>query len=243
MLLYNSARCLSGLRTIDEARYYSQLILKALGDVGYLVIILIYSTIIFGVVFQVSRHDALFDFKSLWIDSSSFYFGNFKNNDDHRFSFNTIFYMLSTILNITLILNLLISILGDTYFNINKDKFSLDYNEKASIILEIQKKFYWLRKVNENKYFHVMLSSIVSNEDEKINEKITGIETSLDNLHEEVRNHTEANGELFNDKLAQLENKINDKIGQVEGKITEINETMKQILEFIKPKSEGNKQE
>ena len=248
--LLNFTRGLTGFRVFDGTRYYVRLILRALGDMGYFFIMLGYSTITFGVMFQVSRHDKSFDFKTLWMDSYSLNFGNFEAQDEYNFSFETVAYMLATIVNVILMLNLLISILGDSYSNFQNDKVFIDFSEKASVILEIQKMFFWVGNVTENKYFHVLCSSTAADEDETMDERITGIENSLENLHEEVRSHSEANSGLFSDKLVLLDNKMHDKIGQVEGKITgletkfnEMNETMKQILDFVKPKVEEKKEE
>ena len=211
-------------------------------------------------MFQVSRHGQSFDFKTLWMDSYSLNFGNFEAQDQYNFSFETIAYMLATIVNVILMLNLLISILGDSYSNFQTDRILIDYSEKASVILEIQKMFFWVGNVTENKYFHVLCSSTAADEDETMDERITGIETSLDNLHEELSNNGNSTREQFSDKFVLLDNKINDKIGQVENKIAgletkftemneaikpilEMNEAIKQILEFVKPKVEEKKKE
>ena len=237
--LLNFTRGLTGFRVFNGTRYYVRLILRALGDMGYFFIMLGYSTITFGVMFQVSRHNNSFDFKTLWMDSYSLNFGNFDAQDEYNFSFETIAYMLATIVNVILMLNLLISILGDSYSNFQNDKVFIDYSEKASVILEIQEMFFWVGKMTENKYFHAMCSSSANDNEENMDERITGIETSLDNLHEELRCHSEANSGQFRDNFVLLDNKFHDKIGQVEAKFekkfNELNENMKQILELLKP--------
>ena len=245
--LLNFTRGLTGFRVFDGTRYYVRLILRALGDMGYFFIMLGYSTITFGVMFQLSRTNTVFDFKTLWMDSYSLNFGNFEAQEQYQFSFETLAYMLATIVNVILMLNLLISILGDSYSNFQTDKVFIDYSEKASVILEIQKMFFWVGIEKEYKYFHVMCSSAAADEDETIDERINGIETSLNNLHEVVKKDCEANREQFGEKLMLHENKINDKIGQLEinfqKKLDEVNDNIKQILLFVQPKVEEKKVE
>ena len=249
--LLNFTRGLTGFRVFDGTRYYVRLILRALGDMGYFFIMLGYSTITFGVMFQVSRHGNSFDFKTLWMDSYSLNFGNFEAQDEYQFSFETLAYMLATIVNVILMLNLLISILGDSYSNFQNDKVFIDFKEKASVILEIQKMFFWVGNVTEKKYFHVLCSSTDAGEDETIDERVAIIETSLECLSEKLTIHSKLVNEKFSDKLLLMENKFHDQIEQVKTmsksqfdelkerskqQFDELNETSKQILEFIKPK-------
>jgi hypothetical protein len=144
-------------------------------------------------------------------------------------------------------LNLLISILGDSYSNFQTDKVFIDYSEKASVILEIQKMFFWVGIEKEYKYFHVMCSSAAADEDETIDERITGIENNLESLREDFKSHSNATSNKFSDRLDVLENKFNDKIGQLETnfqkKLDNVNDTMNKILEFVKPKVEEKKVE
>ena len=245
--LLNFIRGLTGFRVFDGTRYYVRLILRALGDMGYFFIMLGYSTITFGVMFQLSRANTVFDFKTLWMDSYSLNFGNFEAQEQYQFSFETLAYMLATIVNVILMLNLLISILGDSYSNFQTDKVFIDYSEKASVILEIQKMFFWVGIEKEYKYFHVMCSSAAADEDETIDERITGIENNLESLREDFKSHSNATSNKFSDRLDVLENKFNDKIGQLETnfqkKLDNVNDTMNKILEFVKPKVEEKKVE
>jgi hypothetical protein len=248
--LFNFTRGLTGFRLFDGTRYYVRLILRALGDMGYFFIILGYSTITFGVMFQVSRHGKPFEFKTLWMDSYSLNFGNFEAEDNYNFSFETVAYMLATVVNVILMLNLLISILGDSYDSFQGDKVFVDYSEKASVILEIQKMFFWVGKSTENKYFHVMCSSNAAEEEVTMDEKVDKIMTNLESSRNENLKQDTVTREVLGDNIKLLENKFQDKIstveskiGGLEGKFTEFSETLNKILEHVKPKPEEKKEE
>ena len=246
--LLSFIRGLTGFRVFDGTRYYVRLILRALGDMGYFFIMLGYSTITFGIMFQVSRQNNTLDFKNLWMDSYSLNFGNFEAQDQYYFSFETIVYMLATMVNVILMLNLLISILGDSYSNFQIDKTLIDFSEKASVILEIQKMFFWVSNVGDNKYLHVLCPSITNHEEESVDGKMNAINTSIKNFNEVIRSQGNAFGEFMIDKFNLLDKKYQDKIVEVENKISKIenklnetNEILKQILVFVKPKIEEMK--
>lgn len=216
--LLNFARGLTGFRLFDGTRYYVRLIIRAISDMGYFLIMLSYSTITFGVMFQVSRTGEPFEFKTLWMDSYSLNFGNFEPQDNYQFSFETIAYMLATLVNVILMLNLLISILGDSYSNFQTDKVKIDFSEKAGVILEIQEMFFWVGKGSSQKYFQVLCSSTIAEEEVAVDALIDALDKKVENMNTELTESIK----LLNDK--------------VEGKLAELTENVLKVIELVTPK-------
>ena len=76
-------------------------------------------------------------------------------------------FLIASVLNVVLMLNLLISILGDTFDQFQIDKSIIDYKEKAEWALEIETLFFFVRKESDSRYMHFCISS--NNDEEEQN--------------------------------------------------------------------------
>lgn len=161
VMLLNFMRGLTGFRLFDGTRYYISLIIRALDDMKYFVIMFSYSTITFGVLFLVSRDTADQDpdlsFASLWMISYRLSFGDYADpNSQDLYTIETMTFISVTFINVVLMLNLLISILSDTYEHFQLDRDIIDFKERAQFTLEIQKLMFWVNKKSDYKYLHVL---------------------------------------------------------------------------------------
>ena len=230
--LLNFTRGLTGFRLFDGTRYYVRLIIRAISDMGYFLILLSYSTITFGVMFQVSRKGEPFEFKTLWMDSYSLNFGNFEPQENYSFSFETIAYMLATVVNVILMLNLLISILGDSYSNFQTDKVYIDFSEKAGVIIEIQKMFFWVGKESNPRYFQVLCSSTAAEEETPVDELIDALDKKIDNMNTEFLSSNQNTKNELSDSIKLLSNKVDT----FESKLAGLTENVLKIIELVTPK-------
>ena len=108
-------RGITAFRLFDGTRYYIKLITAALTDIKYFLIIFVCSTFTFGLLFTISRRKTV-DFSSIWSDPYGLNFGDFVDPDDNvDFTMDYIVFIGATLFIVVLMLNLLISILGDSY--------------------------------------------------------------------------------------------------------------------------------
>ena len=97
-----------------------------------------YSTFTFGLLFTISRRKTV-DFSSIWSDPYGLNFGDFVDPDDNvEFTMDYIVFIGATLFNVVLLLNLLISILGDSYQKFQLKQVIIDYRERAEFVLDIQ---------------------------------------------------------------------------------------------------------
>ena len=81
-------------------------------------------------------------------------FGNYHNEDSKLGSIpmTYIVYFGATVVNVILMLNLLISLLGDSYERFQLDQVKIDIREKAKNSLELQLMILWTKKYSNLKY-------------------------------------------------------------------------------------------
>ena len=73
-------------------------------------------------------------------------FGNYEGTDSGIYFMQYIVYFGATVINVVLMLNLLISILGDSYERFQLEQAIVDIKEKARISMELQSMMFWTNK-------------------------------------------------------------------------------------------------
>ena len=172
--LLNLSRGVSGFRAFDTTRYYIRLILQSLWSISTFILIFIYTTLSFGILKGVI--DKNISFETLWINSFGLAFGD--SWSLNTFDLGYITYLVAIILNVVLMLNMIISILGDSF-----DEFQLfanyyDNKEMTQVILEIEQIFSIFVKEDTRKYLHICDNYYESNE-ELWQGKVIDIRTSI----------------------------------------------------------------
>lgn len=66
--------------------------------------------------------------------------------------------VVARVVNVVLMLNMLISILGDSYDNFLLEKHIIDYKEKLDFIIEIQKVLFFKKGKRTEQHFHFLVS-------------------------------------------------------------------------------------
>jgi WD40 repeat protein len=215
----NFARGLSAFRLFDGTRYYVRLILRAMGEMRFFIIMLFYSTIAFGVMFSVSRTGESFSFKNLWMDSYRLNFGSFDSQDDYELGIETLGYMLATLMNVILMLNLLISLLGDSYEQFQLERQVIDYTEKVVIIQEIQQMIFWAQENSQYSYFHIIATAYLDDEAESWEGRLLYMDKKFEK-HMQIIGQGQLNSKKeFLEKLKLVDSKIEGKLGVTDSKI------------------------
>ena len=159
-------RGINSFRIFDGTRYYFRLVKESLDSIKYFLIILAYSTIFFSILLFVLGNKHQTSFIDVWKKSWDLNFSGQYEEDYSASDVLTYFTVVgATILNVILMLNLLISILGDKYDLFMVEKNVYDMKEKIDFSLEIQKTLFWKRQYNQSKYFYIVKKAF-SNDDE-----------------------------------------------------------------------------
>ena len=146
----------------------------------------------------------------------------------------------ATIINVVLMLNLLISILGDSYERFQLTQVIIDYKERTNLIIEILS-MKTLKAFESLEYVHVCISANENEEDENWEGRIRYMDTKLDKNFKKLTDELIQDKSLFKDKIVSFENKISlsekkieTKISSLETKINSMNETLEAILKLVK---------
>lgn len=157
MILLNVIRGLTGFRAFDKTRYYIKLILISLSNIKFFMIIFIYTTMSFGLLSSKSSKESGgdFDYKYLWIYPFSLTAGDASQMFSDNFELKYLSFCLALIINIILMLNMLISILGDAFDEFQLKSEIFDYSEIAQVLLEIEQIKSLFSPVCVYKYLHI----------------------------------------------------------------------------------------
>ena len=210
----------------DGTRYYINLITSALNDMKYFFIIFAYSTTAFGLLLIVSSDDFL-DFNHMWGNAYALNFGKESiENILDELTLQYFFYFLASVINVVLMLNLLVSILGDSYDKFQLNKIVVGFKEKACLSLEIQKMIIWNKNKNREEYIH----SVVYATQE--------IETIEESAWEGKLKYLQANFkkdfQLLESKIEKNKLKIVECKTANEEKMKIIEEKLEKIIKFLK---------
>ena len=158
-------RGLTGFRCFSGTRYYVRLVLNSVKDISSFIFIFFYSTLAFGAISSLHNND--FSFENLWIKSYDLNLNVFDANES---SLAYLIFFFATIINVFVMLNLLISILGDSFERFQLSALEIDYIEMVDVIREIEILIIWNRFpcVNyENEKGYLIVCDISS--DDKLN--------------------------------------------------------------------------
>lgn len=181
---------ISYFRIYKNTRYMVNLISEVIKDMGSFLILLLYSTVAFGFIFLVLDKNELKLFNYL-MTSFRLDTGDF---DAARFSYiEWSIFFLASVINPIIMLNLLISIIGDTFDRVKEESEIADYKELTGIILEIESLLFWKRKSNEVFYFQALLDDESDKAQKSLNERIVEIKKIIKANHKERKNIDQEN--------------------------------------------------
>ncbi|OMJ66767.1 hypothetical protein SteCoe_36283 [Stentor coeruleus] len=218
MMLLTLIRGLTVFRFFNKTRYYYTLIYRALNDIKYFILIFVYSTLAFGILYMISRSEKA-SFYTIWKNPYSISFGGYDNNEQTDATTEYMVFIGSTFINVVLMLNLLISILGDSFEQFQIEKDIIDYNDKAEIILEMQQVIYAKDFPCELVFMHVCESPFININNDWAG-KINFIEKSIEKYTKSV----EVGFEGIKETLTERNVEIMDGIERLERKMLEMEE-------------------
>lgn len=146
------SRGITYFRVFSGTRYYINLLFEVIKSMSSFFIIFFYSIVGFGLVFFV-----LGDSSTYFDYLTSTYTLNFGNMDTNNYTkLEWLFFLLVTVFNPIIMLNLLISIMSETYDRVKSNFETADLIELCYLIKEAELLLFWRRNHKTRNYLHVL---------------------------------------------------------------------------------------
>ena len=210
-------RGLTGFRCFRMTRYYVRLILNSIRDILPFILIFFYSTLSFGIICSVYRDISM---SELWMYPYDLNIGAASHNNE--FDINYISFFIATVINVIIMLNLLISILGDSFDRFQINALEIDFMEMAKTLVEFETMMVWRRKSLDTGKFLVGIMN--ENQQKKKQGKITRSEFF------ELRDVVYAMRDNMDKQFSEGENRVLEYVD------TRIEESENYVLEIIEEK-------
>lgn len=212
-------RGISYFRLFESTRYMIDLIHQSIKDMIGFVSVLAFSVFSFAFIFySLENPDNKSTFMSNLINSYSI---NLGGGEIRGGSIYAILFYLATVVNPIILLNLLISILGNSFERVESSRVISNYRELASLVLEIEELIYW--RVESKPTFlqsclnpeEIEIPDIVLSKVKKLSTRVISIEGKMEDLNQKVEN-------IF-EKLEESNNKSELILNEIrESKKTEV---------------------
>ncbi|OMJ70300.1 hypothetical protein SteCoe_31743 [Stentor coeruleus] len=156
MMTLNLIKGFSGFKAFGNTRYYIKLLEMCIIRMKDFLIIFIYATISLGIMNAISSQEDLTTYQSIWSSP----FGIIVGKTDPFYETNNIqiiTYILAVTTNMIIMLNMIISILGDVFDEFQLDAEIFDYSEMAEVVYEIEQIMTFMNNIEEFKYLHICM--------------------------------------------------------------------------------------
>lgn len=202
LVLLSWLRGISYFSIIGKTRYLIKLIIEATIDIGSFFVILFYSTVAFALIYQSLHRYTNPDNLGFW----DYFLNAFKlnlgelNTTEAQGILGWSLFVIVSIINPVIMLNLLISIMGDTYGRVKESRIVADSRQLAGMILEVEGVMGWKRQFNEKFYMKIVCEeSYLSGIGETLNDNIQA-------LSEKVKGMTESFEKIKSGIIQQIRN-------------------------------------
>lgn len=207
MVFFNYLKGLSVFKAFDATRFYIGLLAQCISETYSFLLIFLYSILAFGGLNMVSVEKKYSNFELLWKMPYELNFGVFLN--DEEFNLQYLYFVLGSLLNIIVMLNLLIAILGDTFDKYQIIAPELDYIEKLGVIFEVESILsVWTWKKTQG-FMQICDFEEKDNTSNEWEGKIRKIEVSIEKFSHEIKTRLDSidqSQENLNAKLDKLLN-------------------------------------
>ena len=228
-------RGLTSFRVFDNTRYYIRLILESVQKIGSFLVIFFYTTFGFGLLSFVANGSTEMSFKTLWIDSFNLSLDIPEKMKSDEFGLVYTIFFLAFMINVIIMLNMIISILGDSFDEFQVLAVYYDCREMVEVILEIEQIFSMFRMIGEKKYLQICVNYYKEEDNiwqgkviDMRDELLRNNDIIIDQFKERTNNIC---GKIVSVdvKVEQIETSINRSISQVENKVCNIEGFVEQV--------------
>ena len=217
-------RGISYFRVVSHTRYMINLITEVLKDVFPFLIISAYSTIAFGYILMLMAYSTE-DFFSFFTVSYFINLGNFSIPTYNSIQWTC--FLIATVINPIVMMNLIIAIMGDTYDRVQEGKEVADYKEQTSIMLQLEILYMFKRNVVERKRLHVCKEIDTKGTSKSWLGKVREIKIMVGSLRQNQSKALECNAKISTDNIILREqlNRVEKMLIQVKDKIVVTDDT------------------
>jgi WD40 repeat protein len=232
LLLVNIARGVTGFRSFDTTRYYIRLILESLKRVLAFLLIFLYTTIGFGLLNTVSHQDSKMDFQWLWINSFGLAIGEKGEMMSEQFDIIYVTFFIAVIVNVIVMLNMIISILGDSFDEFQLSAAYYDTREMTELILEIEQIYSLFSKKDEQMYLHAC-QNCYQGEPNLWQGKVVDVRKLVKESADKINDSTQAKIKSLEDSIKTANNHIKTDLSKTEANIRGLKSLTKEIQESV----------
>ena len=170
VIIFSWTRGISYFRMFEGTRYMVRLLSEVISDMQVFFIILSYSTLAFTFILFLNNENI--SFATYLTVAYRLNLGDFETDYDDVFDWVIFFF--ATVINPLIMLNLLISIMANTYSRVKEGNDIANFQELTEMILEVEKLMFWKRGKKQQYYLQqcVPLTSVEDNEGDKAIERL-----------------------------------------------------------------------
>ena len=122
-------------------------------------------------------------------------------NDNNIQSLEYAYFILASILNVIIMLNLLISIVGDSFDKFRTESVELDCIEMTEFVIELENLMFWKRQDQEKAYLQICQEPKIEGSTDLWEGRVRAITTLISKCHEENKR----NFKNIQDKLKEID--------------------------------------
>ncbi|OMJ76223.1 hypothetical protein SteCoe_24442 [Stentor coeruleus] len=260
MMAFNLIRGFTGFRAFSNTRFYIRLLVMCLIRMKDFLYIFIYTTVSLGILNSISAEEKGTLYESLW----SHPFGLIVGKTDPFFEneiIQIITFILAVTTNMIIMLNMIISILGDVFDEFQLDAEIYNFSEMAEVILEIEQIMSMRNRDDKFEFLHVlahayesgisgwkgkmmdirdfMREKFLNNDIKPLFEAnqiaVQTLDNKIKSIDEIIRTGFKKVDEKIEkvDKIEAIETKFNDNFKGLDERITGLEEKMNKIQDGI----------
>jgi WD40 repeat protein len=202
-------------RTFKSTRIFVRMVIEVTKDTSSFLILLFYTTLAYAAMFAASS--AEFRSSGFFLSLANAYSLDLSQFETKHLSITEwVVFVLATVVNCIIMLNLLISILGDSYERVQVNLVESDYSQMLDIIIEIEKLMIWNRSQGELVYLHECRSAEKNRKDVEWEGRLRILQDKIMNVREFVEKKYEESEEKNERRLEKIEENNRKAVMKVE---------------------------
>ena len=146
-------RGLTHFRAFSGTRYYVRMVLDVIKEASTFIILLFYTTFAFGILYSIASYPQILSPQAAWQSAYELNMGHIDLS--HTNSLQWSCFMLASLVNVIVMLNLLVSILGDAFEKVQARNVEADVREMIETVLEYESLMVWRRTCGEKQFLQV----------------------------------------------------------------------------------------
>jgi hypothetical protein len=228
-------RGLTYFRTFKPTRVFVRMVIEVTKNTSSFLILLAYTTLAYGTLMLASSEpEGRLTFmdnmlRAYLLDLGDFDYEGFTNS-------KWIVFFIASIINCIIMLNLLISILGDSYAEVQETLIESDYSQMLDVIVEFEKLMIWNRNKGDRVYLQICRDPEDEDEGLDLENQVKNINKGIKHIHEvielslkqhqaAIKNELEKledSQKVLNEGLKRIEERDNDVLRDIHEKLSQI---------------------